>query len=161
MKNTAGISGYVQVKLFGPDGVLKQSLEGPNLVTDYGDQWLAEMARGAAPTAQANFKCASDDVAAAKSGAGSYLDSNYISGSAHAHDGWVVGATVDSIKAIHKWEAGEATGTHRRVGFSKEIDDAADGAATDCIAMHNYGEDIAKAAGDTLTVTWTITFLGA
>lgn len=162
MRSKMTTRGEVIAELRGPDGNLKQRIVTHNLVTDYGDQWAAELARGAVPASiPLGFKCASDNVAVAKNGAGSYIDSGYIAGSYHAFDGWAAGGTVDSIRNTHTWAAGEATATHRRVGFSSDAGNNVDDAEADCIAVANYGADVVKLAADTLQVTWTITFLGA
>ena len=167
LKSKVGIRGEVVAELRGPDGKLKQRIVTHNLVTDEGDTYFAEMARTGAPISMGaadNMKCGSTDVAAAKNGAGSFIAVGtppYIAGSAHAHDGWVVGATADSIKAIHTWAAGEATATHRVVSIVDNVVNAGEADATNTIAYANYGADVVKLAADTLEVTWTITFLGA
>ena len=158
----AGIRGWVRAELRGPDGKLKQFVETHNLVTDYGDQWAAELCRGAVPAnTPIGFKCATDNVAVLKNTVAAYIGSGYIDASYHAFDGWVVGDVVDEIRNTHTWAAGEATATHRRVGFSSDAGNNVDDAETDCIAIANYGADVVKAIGDSLTVTWDILFLGA
>ncbi len=153
------------MELRGPDGKLKQRLVGRNLVTDEGDQYCAEIVRAGAPIAMGaadNMKCGDTDTASAKNGAGSFVPvAEYIANSAHAHDGWVVGGTANSIRAIHLWAAGEATGTHRTVSIVDNLVNAGEADATNTISHHNYGADVVKLAADTLQVTWTITFLGA
>ena len=157
--------GRVVAELRGPDGVLKQRVVTHNLVTDVGDQYFAEIARSGAPIAMAaadNMKCGDTDTPPQKNGAGSFTPvAEYIANSAHAHDGWVVGGTADSIRAIHTWAAGEATATHRTVSIVDNLVNAGEADATNTISDANYGADVVKLAADTLQVTWTITFLGA
>ena len=157
--------GEVIAEVRGPDGRLKQRVVTHNIVTDEGDTYCAEIVRSGAPISMgacANMKCGDTNTAVAKNGAGSFTPvGEYIAGSAHAHDGWVVGATADSIKAIHTWAAGEATDTHWTVSLVDNLANAGEADATNTMAIANYGAAVVKAAADTLQVTWTITFLGA
>ena len=165
-ENNILLRGEVIAKVRGSDGHLKQRVVTNNLVTDVGDQYFAEMARNGAPIAMgaaANMKCGDTDTASAKNGAGSFIPAGeYIDGSDHAHDGWEVGGTADSIKAIHTWDAGEATGTHWTVSITDATTgDAGEADASNTITHANWGAAVEKEAEDTLEVTWTITFLGA
>jgi hypothetical protein len=155
-----GIRGHVVAELFGPDGKLKQREETHNLVTDVGDIYLAQLAYGD-KWATNGLKLGSASTAAAKSGAGAFnAVADYISGSAHAPT-LAVGASANILKITHTWDAGEATGTIRRMGWTDNTTDAGEADATKTAAMTVFSADIPKGADDTLAITWNITFLGA
>ena len=157
--------GEVVAEVRGPDGMLKQRVVTHNVVTDVGDDYCAEMVYNGAPVTMAamdNMKCGDTNTGTAKNGVGSFTPvGEYIAGSAHAHDGWNVGGTSDSARAIHTWAAGEATDTHWTISLVDNLANAGEADATNTMAIANYGAAVVKAAADTLQVTWTITFLGA
>lgn len=158
-QDRVGYIGHVIAELFGPDGVLKQQEETHNLVTDVGDIYLAQLAYGTA-WATNGLKLGSASTTAAKNGAGAFpAVADYISGSAHAPT-LAVGASANILKITHTWAAGEATGTIRRMGWCSNTTDAGEADATATAAMTVFGADIPKGTGDTLAITWNITFLG-
>ncbi len=163
MKSATGIRGHVVAELRGPDGRLKCRREVHNLVTDVGDALF-----GGLPVGGSNWtyrmKLGSASTAAAKNGAGSFVAvGDYVSGSAQAMDAtWPkAGASANVAQFKRTYAAGEATGTIRRVGLVDNATDAGEADATHTAAMAVFTGDIDKGAGDTLTVTWDITFLGA
>ena len=163
MKSKIGIRGRVTAELRGPDGRLKLRLVKHNLVTDVGDETFASLAYGTAGWTY-RMKLGGASTAASKNGAGSFVAvADYIAGSASAMEATFPkeggSANIAQYKCI--WAAGEGTGTIRRVGLVDNADDAGEADASNTAAMGVFGADIPKAAGDTLTVTWDITFLGA
>lgn len=155
--------GHIVAELFGPDGRLKQRQEIRNLVTDVGDNYLASLAYGTAGWTY-RMKTGSASTAAAKNGAGSYVAvGDYNSGSAHAMDATYpkVGGSNNIAQFKVTWAAGENTNTIRRVSIVDNATDAGEADATHTAAIAVFDADIPKGASDSLTVTWTWTFLGA
>jgi len=155
--------GHVVAELRGPDGQLKQRESVHNLVTDVGDQYHASLAYGTAGWTY-RMKTGSASTAAAKNGAGSFVAvADYNSGSAHAMAATYpkVGASANICQWQVLWAAGENTNTIRRVGIVDNATDAGEADASNTMSMAVFGADITKGASDTLTVTWTVTFLGA
>lgn len=163
MQSKMRVKGHIVAELRGPDGKLKQREEIDNLITDVGDNYLASLAYGTAGWTY-RMKTGSASTAAAKNGAGSYIATgDYNSGSAHAMAATYpkVGASTNIAQFQVVWAAGENTNTIRRVGIVDNATDAGEADATGTAAMGVFTGDIAKGADDTLTVTWTWTFLGA
>lgn len=163
MKSKIGIRGTVTAELFGPDGRVKMRQVKHNLVTDVGDNLFASLAYGTAGWTY-RMKLGGASTAASKDGAGSFVAvGDYVSGSAKAMEAtWPkagASANISQYKCV--WAAGVATGTIRRVGLVDNVTDAGEADATHTAAMSVFGADIPKGAGDSLTVTWDITFLGA
>ena len=163
VQDGCGIRGHIVAELRGPDGRIKQREEIHNLVTDVGDNYLASLAYGTAGWTY-RMKTGSASTAASKNGAGSFCAvADYNSGSAHAMVATYpkVGASANICQWQVLWAAGENTNTIRRVGIVDNATDAGEADATHTMSMGVFAADIVKAAADTLTVTWTVTFLGA
>jgi len=164
VKNRVGLRGVVIAELRGPDGKLKQKLVQHNLVTEEGDFKTAEAFFTAAYSTW-GMKLGTASTAASKDGAGSFIATgDYVSGSAQALDDSTpkAGATADIVQFRRLWAAGEGTdNTINRVSIVDNTTDAGEADATHTFAIAVFAAQIAKAAGDTLTVTWNVTMLGA
>lgn len=158
------IIGHVTAVLTGPDGEEKARYEGKNLITAVGDQLYAS--RGAGLTTSAlptGMKLGTGSTAVAKTSTGSALVT-YLSGSNKAFDSTFPSATGGVVTYKRTYAAGEAT-------TASPITEAA--IVTDTISTDSTSNSAAtvarvlltgiasKAAGDTLTITWTHTILGA
>jgi hypothetical protein len=163
-KDKVGLRGEVIAELRGPDGKLKQRLVSHNLVTDQGDNFFKSAIYTAAYTAW-GMKLGTATTAASKSGAGSFpAVADYVSGSAKALDDSTPkqGAAANIVQFRRLWAAGEGTSDNiNRVGLVDNTTNAGEADATHTAAMSVFAAAINKAAGDTLTVTWNITLLGA
>lgn len=169
----ARIVGYGVAVLRGPGGEIKQCEPFANLVTDKGDEYYAKKAivaispaNASAPTAANGMKLGTGSTAAAKSGAGAALGT-YISGSNNAFDATYPQAaavgTDQGWNATYQttWGAGDSTNS-AIVEVVIVNDQASDATST---AANTYSRavisSVNKAAGDTLTITWSHKFLGA
>jgi len=154
----------VIAELRGLDGKLKQRQVTHNLVTDQGDDFAKSAIYTAAYTTW-GMKLGTATTAASKSGAGSFVAvADYVSGSAKALDDSTPkqGASANICQFRRLWAAGEGTSNDiNRVGITDNTTDAGEADATHTFAMAVFAATINKAAGDTLTVTWNVTFLGA
>lgn len=156
--------GELIIELRGPDGELKDKQVVHNLVTGQGDKFAAAAVYTAA-YATWGMKLGTASTAASKDGAGSYIAAgDYVSGSAQALDDSTpkAGATDDICQFRRLWAAGEGTSdTINRVAIVDNTTDAGEADATHTYAIAVFAAQIAKGAGDTLTVTWNVTYLGA
>lgn len=166
IRDRVGITGCVHVVLRGPDGEIKYEGSTHNIVTDKGDAKFASAAFGTA-IGTFGMKLGTADTAPSKTydNAGAYIAAaDYVSGSAAAMVATYpkVGSSANIAQYQSTWAAGTATATLNRVALVDNTTDAAesDGTHTWAIALLP-DKPVTKGAADTLTVTWTITFLGA
>jgi len=161
------VVGFVQARLFGPDGKLKQLVEGYNLVTDYGDEHVGERMYLDGQDIVTGMRLGTSTTAAAKAGAGGALVA-YISGSQEALDAVPIGVDKGAglgwrVPHISTWIAGDVTDANiNEVVLTDEtaITDTA-GVLGDTVARFVFGSTIDKQSGDSLEVTWNVDFLGA
>ncbi len=161
------LSGFVQARLFGPDGQLKQLEEGYNLVTDYGDEHVGERISLDAQDIVTGMRLGTGVTAASKAGAGAAIVT-YLSGSFEILDAVSVGSDKGAglgWRQAHvcTWIAGDITDTAiAEVVLSDEnpLTDVA-GVVGDTVARFVFGATIDKQAGDSLEVTWNLDVLGA
>jgi hypothetical protein len=168
VRDRMGIRGSVLIELFGSDGKLKYRGETNNIVTDKGDALFSGLAYTAAPTFNMKLGTAATGVSKTYTDAGAYVasghgSSDYVTGSQLGMDSTYpkVGASANIVQFKRTWAAGVATATLNRVALvdSTEGTDPTSGALTYAIALLP-DKPVVKGAGDTLAVTWTITFTG-
>ena len=163
-KSRMGMRGEVIAVLRGPDGKLKQRLVQHNIVTTQGNTFAAAALWTAAYSTW-GMKLGTASTTASVDGAGSFIaTTDYVSGSAQALDDSTpkvgAGATIAQFRRL--WAAGEGTSdTINRVAIVDNTTDAGEADATHTYAIAVFAAQIAKAAGDTLTVTWNVTYLGS
>lgn len=166
MSNDPGtIIGHVLAEWHDADGNLIHSTESRNLITAVGDQMYA--ARGAGigspPAAPTGMKLGTGSTAVAKTGAGAALVT-YLSGSNKAFDATFPTAAAGVATYKRTYAAGEATTASNItecVIVNETITTDATSAAAATISRVLLASPAPKAAGDTLTVTWTHTLLGS
>ena len=167
------IVGYGVAVVRGADGAVKQIEPFANLVTDKGDEYYAKKAivgispaNATAPTAVNGMKLGTGTTAAAKSGAGAAIVT-YLSGSNVAFDSTYPQAAAVGTDAGWNvtyqttWAAGVATNS--AITEVAIVNDQATNATT--TAANSIARAVLtainKAAGDSLTITWSHKFLGA
>lgn len=164
-----GFNGWLDVKLFGPDGEMKMFQQVPNRITDIGDQYYGERATGiASPPAQVTgMRLGTGTTAASKTGAGAaivtYITASHVAISSGPTSSQPGGATTARrIAWVSTWAAGVATATGiAEVVITNEtpLTNVAGTAANTIARAVLTAFD--KGAGDTLTVTWNHDLLGA
>lgn len=162
-----GVVGRVTARLYGPDGNLKYSETGYNLITDAGDDHLANRMFDDAQNIVTGMRLGTGATAAAKAGAGGAIVT-YITGSQEALDATAVasdkGAGLGARTThISTWIAGDVTNAAiAEVVLTDEtpLTDVA-GVLADTVARFVFGATIDKQAGDSLAVTWEVDFLGS
>jgi hypothetical protein len=155
-------AGIVVAELHGPDGLLISRCEIPNLITQIGDQYYGERAAGiGSPPAQVTgMKLGTSSTATAKTGAGAALgaylaDSHQAIAATYPQSALNGAARRITWRAI--WAPGKATTASpiTEVVMVNETLADATSAAGATVARALLTNIAAKAAGDTLTVTWT------
>ena len=157
----------VEVVLRGPDGSVKYREAGHNLVTDYGDDFLATRSILDSIDIVTGMKLGTGATAAAKNGAGA-ATVTYISGSQEALDSVATEATKGAgagwrTTYVCTWAAGDVTNAAiAEVMLTNEtaLSDTAS-VVGDTVARYVFAATIDKQAGDSLEVTWNIDILGA
>lgn len=158
------IKGHVVAEMYGPDGKLKTRVAVCNLITAVGDQLYAS--RGAGLTSSAlptGMKLGTGSTAVAKTGAGAALVT-YLAGSNKAFDATYPQATGGVVTYRRTYAAGEATTASpitEAVIVTDTIATDATSTAANTISRVLLAGIGSKGAGDTLTITWTHTILGA
>ncbi len=159
----------VEVLLTGPDGAVKYHEIGENLVTDYGDEHIANRLFDDTFDIVTGMRLGDQvaPAAASKSGAGAAIQT-YLTGSNEDLD---AAATVSDLgggsghRTTHvcTWIGGDITDPAiSEVVLTDEtpLTDVA-GVVGDTVARFVFALTIDKQAGDQLVVTWHIDFLGA
>jgi hypothetical protein len=158
-----GVVGEVTVEVHDSDGNLKHRCVTKNLVTAVGDQLYAS--RGAGLTTSATptgMKLGTGSTAPAKTGAGAALVT-YLAGSNKAFDATFPTAAGGIATYKRTYAPGEATTASpitEVVIVNDTIATDATSAAAATISRALIAGVASKAAGDTLTVTWTHTLAG-
>lgn len=162
--DAATIEGTVHAVLIDEDGNVKAEVTTRNLVTAIGDQLYAS--RGAGLTSSATptgMKLGTGSTAVAKTGAGAALVT-YLSASNKAFDATFPSATGGVASYKRTYAPGEATTASaitEVVIVTEAISTDATSTAANTISRALLTGIGSKAAGDTLTITWTHTILGA
>lgn len=166
-EDTSGIHGEIHVVLTGPDGEIKSEYHGKNLVTAVGDQYYAGRAAlsSGLPSQVTGFRLGTGSTAVAKTGAGAAIVT-YLSGSNKANDATFPTATGGVVTWKRTYAPGEATSASPITEVVLNTDTIANDNATTATAANTIARALisgvaSKAAGDTLTITWTHTLLGA
>jgi hypothetical protein len=159
--------GWVVAEWSHADGTVFHRSEQPNLITSVGDQLYAS--RGAALTTSAlptGMRLGTGSTAVAKSGAGAAIVT-YLATSNKAFDATYPQCTAGVATYKRTYAAGEATsaGTNiTEVVINTDTianDNATTATVANTISRALLASPAPKAAGDTLTITWTHTILGA
>lgn len=165
--NKAGITGEVHWVLTDENGNIKAEGRNKNLVTAVGDQYYAGRAALSTglPAQVTGFRLGTGSTAPAKTGAGAAIVT-YLAGSNKANDSGFPTATGGVVTWKRTYAAGEATTASAITEVVLNTDTIANDNATTATAANTIARALisgvsSKAAGDTLTITWTHTLLGA
>lgn len=147
IKSKMGIVGHMHLRLFDPEGKLKDERIVHNTVTELGDAHVADAMSDTGEGALGYMAVGTGSgQGAADVGLDTVLDRN-------ALDSTTQGAAGDDNDVIYvcTWAAGDGTGAITEAGIF----------LGDNNTSMNYYADFAvvnKAAGDSVVITWTITF---
>lgn len=170
MKSKVGLKGKVQYTLYDEKMKIKQKGKSRNIVTVQGNNYFVDQLsdQGADSIKYMILGTASAAVGSTDTWVGGYFAGN---GSAAAGEGTVNpitnSGTPGNLQLVGTWTPGNATQDGiTRVGYTNN-DNSADGngtpdnSTTFFIAHGTISPTVNKAAGDTLVVTWDITFAGS
>ena len=163
-----GIKGWVTVTVVGPDGQIRHREEGPNLVTQVGDQIYGERGAGVSGAAAVptGMRLGTGSTAAAKTGAGAAIVT-YVTGSNRAFDATYPSSALNGsarrITYVATWAAGTATATGIAEAVITNETPLTDvtGTAANTMARVVLSSTVNKGASDSLVITWTHDALGA
>ena len=164
MNENTTIEGIVEWELRGPNGEIKSAGKVRNLITSVGDQYYAGRAAlsSSLPAQVTGMKLGTGSTAPAKSGAGAAL-ATYLTDSHQAIDGSYPTAAAGVVTHRVTYAAGKAT-TASPITEVVLVTDAlanATSSAANTIARALLSGIGSKGAGDSLTITWMHTILGA
>lgn len=164
IEDDAAFWGLIVAEWSHEDGTVFHRSVQKNLITAVGDQMYA--ARGAGigspPNAPIGMKLGTGSTAVAKTGAGAALVT-YLSGSNKTFDATYPQASGGVATYKRTYAAGEGTTASNitEVVIFNDTNADATSTAANTISRALLASPAAKAAGDTLTITWTHTLLGA
>lgn len=141
------LSGRLNIELRGPDGQIKDTREVDNLVVNAGLAFIASRMTAASAAVMSHMALGSSSTAAAAG----QTDVQSVLGSRKALSSTtIVGANSNQVQYVAAFNAGEATGAVVEAG----IFNAASAGTMLCRTTFAV---VNKDAGDTVTVTWTVT----
>lgn len=145
--NSMGIKGLCHLELFGPDGELKEERLIHNTITNLMDAHVADQMsdQGEAAIGYMSVGTGSGQ-GAGDTGMDATLDRNALTSTTQQ-----AGADDNDVEYVGDWAAGDGTGAITEAGIMRADDDASLMTYADFAAVN-------KAAGDTLKITWTVTF---
>lgn len=138
------IRGKLRIELFGPDGRLKERREIRNTVTALGDALVADRMSDLGVAAPTHMAVGTGTPSA--TALGTELDRNALTSTTQG-----AGADDNDVIYVASWAAGDGTGALTEAGIFN-----ATPAGT--MFVSSSFSVINKGAGDTLTITWTVTF---
>lgn len=167
MKEKTGVVGTLSWEQWNDKGELIAKGSVKNLVTSVGDQYFAGRASlsSGLPAQVTGWRLGTGSTAPAKSGAGAAVVT-YLSGSNKANDSGFPTASGGVVTWKRTYAPGEATSASPITEAVLNTDTIANDNATTATAANTIARALisgvaSKAAGDTLTLTWTHTILGA
>jgi len=142
-----GIKGLCHVRLFGPDGKIKEERIIHNTVTELGDAHVADAMSDQGEGALGYIAVGTGSgQGAADTGLDTVLDRNALTSTNQG-----IGANDNDVIFVGNWAAGDGTGAITEAGIF----------LGDNNTSMNYYADFAavnKAAADTLEIDWTVTY---
>lgn len=146
-KSKMGIKGKCHVKLFGSDGELKDERIIYNTVTELADAHVADtMSDQGDGTIDYIAVGTGSGQGSGDTGLDTSLDRNALTSTTQG-----AGAADNDVIYVGDWAAGDGTGAITEAGIMRDDDDTKLMFYADFAAVN-------KAAGDTLQITWTVTF---
>lgn len=148
-----GLKGRVEIKLWGPDGelkdrrIIKDIRTFPNTVTTFGDRLVANRLSGATIAAPTHMAVGTGTGGtSAFNSLATENDRNALTSTTQG-----TGAADNDVIYVADWAAGDATAAITEAG----VFNAASGPG---MMVYSSFSAVNKAAGDTLQINWTVTF---
>lgn len=147
LQSKMGIRGQVNLVLRGPDGAIKDQRVTDNQIQQAGDKHVADQMSDQGDAAMSHMaigtgsgQATSDTTLATES------DRNALDSTTQG-----TGGDDNDVVYVGAWAAGDGTGAITEAGIFN------DASAGDMLCYADFSA-INKAAGDTLEITWTLTF---
>lgn len=148
-----GLKGMVEIKLWGPDGelkdyrIIKDHRILPNTVTTFGDKLVANRLSGATMAAVTHMAIGTGSgQTSADNSLATELDRNALTSTTQQS-----GADDNDVKYVGDWAVGDGTGAITEAGIFNE-------ASGPGMMVYADFSAINKGAADTLQINWTVTF---
>lgn len=140
--------GRVKIEIRGPDGLLRCCEEWPNLVVNTGLYHIADQMSDQGNAAMTHMAVGTGTTAAAASDTAlvTELDRNALDSTTQGS-----GASANQVTYVCTWAAGDGTGALTEAAIFN-------GAAAGTMLCRSVFSVKNKGAGDTMTITWTLTF---
>lgn len=148
LRSGVRVIGKVKIEITGPDGTLRSCETVPNLVVNTGLYHIADQMsdRGNAAMTHMAVGTGTTAAAAADTALETELDRNALDSTTQGS-----GAAANQVVFVATWAAGDGTGAITEAGIFNQA-----GAGTMlCRSVFSVKN---KGAGDSMTLTWTITF---
>jgi hypothetical protein len=146
-ESRVGVKGILHLRLFGPDGKLKEERIVHNTITNLMDAHVADQMSDQAEAAIGYMSIGTGSgQGAADTGLATVLDRNALTSTTQQ-----AGADDNDVLYVCDWAAGDGTGAITEAGIFRADDDA---------TMMTYADFavVNKGAADTLQINWTVTF---
>lgn len=148
MNDKSKISGWVKIELFDSNGKLKELREGPNLITTAGKAHVADRM---SDLGEARIDTSTGYMGVGTSSQAAVVGDTDLIASTDRNQLTSVTQSTNTVIYIGDWAAGDATATLQEAGIFNAVSGGT-------MLARQVFSAIAKAAGDTLKITWTITF---
>lgn len=150
MQDSMTLTGVVRVQLFGPDGVLKQSHEEHNLIVTVGKNYLtAWLAAATQSTEFMSYVGLGTSSTPAASG-DTILGAELSGGGYSRQQGALTSSTNTWVNTV-TFAPGNGTGAITEAGLFSTV-------TSGTLFAHQVFSAYNKAAGDTLQITWSVSF---
>ncbi len=148
LQSKSGIKGVCHLKLFGPDGELKEERIVENTITDLGDAHVADQMsdQGEAAIGFMAIGTATGGKSTASTGLETSLDRNALTSTTQQG-----GGDDNDVIYVGDWAAGDGTGALVEAGILRADNN------TTLMCFADFAV-VNKAAGDTLQINWTWTY---
>lgn len=166
IEDKARLAGHGEAVLYDLDGNVLQAVPFTNLITQYGDQWLAEGRWGIGTHVPATgMQLGTGTTTPAKTGGGSAIGA-YIAGSSVAFSVGPASSLVSGarrIQVVSEWGAGIATnGAITEIAIiNQAVALNTTAPAGNTLARAKFASALNKVAASVLVVTWRHDHLGA
>lgn len=150
MRETLKVTGVVTATLRGPDGKIKDRFDSENLVVTAGRQHIADQLAALAEASMSHMAIGSGTTAQT---IGDTALETEVSRKVFTDKSQGIGADANKIIYVCDWSPGEGTGAITEAGMLNA-------ASAGTMLVRTTFPVKNKGAGDSLTLTWTITISG-
>lgn len=144
------ITGHINIKLYGPDGVLKQEVDKPNLVVTSGKNYLAAWLAAASQPGEFMSYVGLGTGSTAPVIGNTTLQTE-LSGGGYSRQIGVLTSSTNIWQSVTTFGPGNGTGSLTEAGLFSV-------SSSGTMFARQVFSTVVKSVGDTATITWQITF---